>query len=322
MEAPEKTFRILPSGPTDPVHPIGAGEWCSIFNTPEFFHLHVGQRRGVFLSLLPADSDAVIGRAHFVETTPGRFVSPVRGTFGGFDLASSDVQTVEAFVDGAEQRLREIGARAIEVALMPFAHSPALNSVVFNVLLRRGYRIEVQDLSYAMEVRTQPLIERMQRNNQKKLRKCQREGFIVAKCEQDGERRAAYAAVAKNRESRGYAISMTYEQLAEMDRVFSGRIHYFSVTHQAETIAGSVCIELNPAVLYVFYWGDVPGFEVFSPVVLLADYIYSFAQSQGFKQLDVGRSTEAGVPNHGLIRFKEKLGFEASLKLTVAKELT
>jgi predicted N-acyltransferase len=179
----------------------------------------------------------------------------------------------------------------------------------------------VQDLSYALRIDARPMIDRMQRNNQKKLRKCQREGFVVAKAETPKDQWDAYEAVAVNRRSRGYQISMTYEQLEDLAQRFPGRVHYFFVKHRANVIAGAVCIAVSRQVLYVFYWGDIPGYEIFSPVVMLAQAIHDFAKDAGFSVLDVGRSTDDSVPNVGLIRFKEKLGFEASLKLTFKKQL-
>jgi len=301
---------------------VPAAAWFSIFNTPEFFGLHATGRRACFFSLWDEASQQIVGRAHFTETTPGHFRSPFRGTFGGFEADGTDMRLIEGFVQDTERQLGELGAKSLEVALKPFAHAPAFSACLFNVLTRRGYTMPVGDLSYAMQVLPGSMVDRMERNNQKKVRKCQREGFVFARCETPEGCRAAYDAVAVNRASKGYVISMTYDQITDMVQAFPGRFHFFTITHAGKVIAGAVCIAINSEVLYVFYWGDLPGYETFSPVVLLAEGIYAFAQQLGFRVFDVGRSTENGVPNPGLIRFKEKLGFEASLKLTFRKELS
>lgn len=321
MDNSEKNYTLEMTQAFDTVPPAQDTGWFSIFNTPEFFWLHKGGSRGCFMSLRDQGTGKIVGRVHFTETEPGRFISPFRGTFGGFEFAETDMRLIECFVHEAERHLVEMGARSIEVALKPFAHAPAACSCLFNVLARRGYALTVQDLSYALQVLPGGMEPRMQRNNQKKLRKCQREGFVFVVAETPEQQRAAYDAVALNRSSKGYAISMTYEQVCRMQQLYPDRIHFFTVTHGSAVIAGAVCIAVSRDILYVFYWGDIPGFETFSPVVLLADGIYAFAQQRGFQLLDAGRSTDKSVPNTGLIRFKEKLGFEASLKLTFRKEL-
>ena len=321
MDHSEKKYSLEAYSVGDQIPPSMEVGWLSIFNAPQFFSLHAAGRRGGYFFYRDDASQAIVGRAHFTETSQGHFISPLRGTFGGFETEGTDMRLIEGFVEATERHLAALGARSIEVALKPFAYAPAFSACLFNVLARRGYTTHIYDLSYSMRVEPGELVEKMQRNNQKKVRKCQREGFLFARCESPEACRAAYDAVVVNRTSKGYVISMTYEQLGQMMALFPNRFHFFNVTQVGNVIAGAVCIAVSSDVLYVFYWGDLPGYEIFSPVVLLANGIYEFAQRNGFRLLDVGRSSLNNEPNYGLIRFKEKLGFEASLKLTFHKEL-
>jgi hypothetical protein len=56
-------------------------------------------------------------------------------------------------------------------------------------------------------------------------------------------------------------------------------------------------------------------------VVTLADAIYTHCQTQGTRLLDVGTSTVDRQPNFGLIQFKSGLGFSASLKLRMTRNI-
>jgi predicted N-acyltransferase len=318
---PEKTYTLEVLSNSDDLPP-GQWPWQSIFNTTAFFKLHTRERRGYYFSYLDANTRELVAVAHFAEMSPGVFVSPPRGTFGGYEGASAELSVLERFVAEVEKFLQQAGARSLLVTLKPFCHDVAGVSNLYNVLARQGYRATSCDLTYALPILPGELIDRMQRNNQKKVRKCQRDGFLFGVCATPEEYHAAYSVIAANREAKGYSISMTFTQLMQMREVFPDKMHFFHVTQAGKVIAGSVCLAISPRVFYVFYWGDLPGYETFSPVVLLAGGIHDYARERGFTLMDAGISTLESIPNHGLIRFKENLGFESSLKLGFRKEFT
>lgn len=296
--------------------------WHSIFNSEKFFALHTQDRRGYYFRYRNAATNELVAVAHYAETAPGVFVSPARGTFGGYESAASEIPMLERFVSDVENYLFQAGARSLMVTLKPLCHDGSGGSNLYNLLARAGYRATGYDLSYVLPTKPGELIERMQRNNQKKMRKCEREGFVFNICTTPADCLAAYEAVAVNRTTKGIPLTMSYEQLMVMHDMFPGKMHFFNVTHAQKIIAGSICLAITSEVFYIFYWGDLPGYETYSPVVLLASGIHDFAREQGFALVDAGTSTVGNVPNHGLIRFKEKLGFEASLKFVFQKELT
>src|SRR5262249_13645088 len=83
----------------------------------------------------------------------------------------------------------------------------------------------------------------------------------------------------------------------------------------------SICVKVNNSVLYVFYWGDRPGYEHLSPVTLLAQFIYEYAQRARFNLIDFGTATNGGEPIYGLINFKREIGCFPSPKTTYVKLL-
>ena len=132
----------------------------------------------------------------------------------------------------------------------------------------------------------------------------------------------AYEIIAENRERRGFPITMTLEQIEVMVQAIPGSLLPFSVTDGNRMIAASICIAVDKAVHYVFYWGEIDGYQNPSPIPFLAQGLYSHCQENGFRLMDVGTATIKGNPNHGLIRFKRSLGLEASLKLTFSKNFS
>jgi hypothetical protein len=292
--------------------------WCDIFNTPAYYRLDLHERNFYF-RLLGERSGRVAGVAHFSEVEPGLFRSPSRGTYGGIDALEADLGLIDGFVGDIDDTLVREGARQISITAAPFAHDPAKSALLFDCLRRRGYVVETCALNYTVGVDNDDLIKKMRRNNRKRLRKCQRTGFSFF---QGGLREAKviYDVIARNRSFKGYSLSMSYERVLEMADHFPAHLFFFGINEGTKVVAGAICVRLNPRVLYAAYWGDLHGYERFSPITLLADGIYRFARSNGYALLDTGTVPDS-APNRGLIRFKEGLGFAPSLKLTYVKRV-
>ena len=289
--------------------------WGSIFNTPEFFKLHSDDgARAFYFQLCIGDPAEAVGVAHFTEVAPGHFRSPRRGTFGGFEFGRNlRLETIEAFIEHVETELVTRGARKIEIRDSPAIFDPGKSALLANVLHRRGYFPSAPDLDYFLLIDNEPIWEKLKPSRRQRIHRCRRAGITVKELESRDFRRA-YEVIAENRKSRGFPISMTYESLAKMREVFPRRLFAFGAFKDGTMTASSICLDVNPSVFYVFYWGDLPGYEKFSPVTLLAEFIYDFARSRGFRLIDFGTATKDGRPIYGLINFKREIGGFPSLK--------
>ena len=96
---------------------------------------------------------------------------------------------------------------------------------------------------------------------------------------------------------------------------------FFGAFDGSKMIASSICVKVNSSVLYVFYWGDLSGYEHLSPVTLLAQCIYDYAQQARFTLVDFGTATRGGVPIYSLLNFKREIGCFPSPKPTYVKLL-
>ncbi|WP_242097948.1 GNAT family N-acetyltransferase [Sphingomonas sp. CROZ-RG-20F-R02-07] len=304
------------------VDEFAASDLGTLFHQPAFFRLHAGNSGRYFQW---TDGREVVGVVHFTEVEPGVWRSPARGTFAGYAWSQElPVEQLFAFHDRVEAELARAGARRVEVLPAPMAHDPAAFSNALYLLRARGFKMETCDLNHALTVSGVPLAERMTYGNRKRLRKAEREGYLVARL---GLERlpAVYDAIAANRAGKGNEMSMRLSQLEEMAALFPDRLVLFGMAEpgaQDEQLAASaVCLRLSPSVLYVFYWGDRPGYAALSPVVALAEAIYGYCQAEKVALFDVGTSTIDHAPNHGLIGFKRGLGFTETLKVRMAKRL-
>jgi hypothetical protein len=295
-------------------------DWCAIFNTSEFFNLHK-TGRAFYFQLCLGHPLQCVGVVHFTETEPGSFRSPRRGTFGGFEFNRPlRVEVIERFVDAVEQVLMNNGARRIELLDPPATFDACNSGVLANVLCRRGYVPQTPDLAYLLRIDGTPLSEKLKPSRRQRIHRCQRQGITVAQVGPD-RHKEVYDVIVENRNSRHFPVTMTYDAIAEMVQAFPDRMNFFGVFDGSAMIASSICVKVSSSVLYVFYWGDRPGYEQFSPVTLLAQSIYDYAQQARFNLIDFGTATNRGVPIYGLINFKREIGCFPSPKSTYVKLL-
>lgn len=299
--------------------PAEIPDWCDLFHHPLFYELNKGNY-SVYFSIF--QEGELIGLMHYTEVAPGIFRSPHRGTFGSINFKPDlDWQALHLAVKMLTERMKELGAKKIEVVSAPFAHDLAQMSALFNAYLQEGFSVTNHEINHCLPVDETPLVEKMMRNNKKRLNKCIREGFEFRQVFEKSEFETVYATIQQNRESKGYKVSMTLEQILKMNETFPEGVFFFNSSRDGSSAASAICMRINAKVLYVFYWGDRPGFEQYSPVAHLADGIYSFAQAGKYTLIDAGTSSLEGVPNYGVANFKENLGFTLSSKPTFSKQL-
>jgi hypothetical protein len=313
------------TGPTEGRYQVVTNEfvgcdWCAIFNTSEFFNLHKNGKAFYFQLCLGHPRQSV-GVVHFTEVEPGWFRSPRRGTFGGFEFNRPlRVEIVERFAEEVEEVLKENGAHRIELLDPPAIFDPCNAGVLANVLCRRGYVPRTPDLAYLLRIDAAPLWEKLKPSRRQRIHRCQRQGITVSQVCPD-RHKDVYDVIVENRNARHFPVTMTYDAIQQMVHAFPDRLLFFGAFDGSAMIASSICVKVSNSVLYVFYWGDRPGYEHLSPVTLLAQCIYDYAQQARFNLIDFGTATNGGVPIYGLINFKREIGCFPSPKPAYVKLL-
>lgn len=295
--------------------PDNIPDWCDVFNSPEFYKIHKTNST-IYISI--TYKNKLVGVCHFIEIEKGILRSPYRGTYGGLSLNKElSFQNIYDIISHLLKYFKEKKIRSVEIVTEPFSHNLHKSSIILNVFLEKGFSILNHEINHSIIMDEEPLVNKMMRNNKKRFNKCFKEDFQFDEVFTQFDIRNNYKLIKENRESNGHKISMSFDQIMEMNSTFPDNLHFFNVSHNNKLVAASICLKINKDVLYVFYWADKSGYESYSPVVFLASGIYDFAKKSNFKILDVGTSSLNGIPNLGLIAFKENLGFKISPKLTL-----
>ena len=294
--------------------------WADFFNSHRFFTFSRGDRKAFFLRFLQEETGEALCTAHFTEKEPGIFVSSFRGTYGGIDMQKPSEAYLQKFLEDIASALRSAGATEMILHLAPLIHHPEQSALLTEVLPRQGFSLLKKEINHFLHVDSVPLIEKMERNNAKRVRKCEREGCTFERLGEEDIPRV-FDIIRANRERKGYPVTITLDHMLRSARAFPREWLFFGVRHQGKLVAVSTCIRINPQTLYVLYWADIAEAHALSPITFLAQELYKYCQSEGIILFDIGVSSENGVPNVGLTHFKEGLGCETSLKITFAKSL-
>lgn len=290
----------------------------NLFHSWEYFNLH-RKNNGHFYEW--SKKGTVVGHVHFTEIQAGIWRSPARGTFSGFHFANNlKLEDQFQFYDEVENALKTEGAKELEILLPPMSHSTMEFSNQIYLLHSKGFEISRCDLNYSLNIDERDFFSHISYGNQKRLRKSAAERLKASQLDHSFLPQV-YETLAINREGKGNTLSMTLEQLQEMVTTFPDKFQLFGVWDNSILAAASICIRISPDILYVFYWGDIPGYSNTSPVVTIAENIYNYCHDNKIKLMDIGTSTINEVANFGLINFKKGLGFNESLKVCMIKNL-
>lgn len=202
----------------------------------------------------------------------------------------------------------------------PIFYDVGFISKMCNCLLRDEYQIAMCDLNYQFNFgKKGDYMDLLHRNAKKNLKQAMQKNFIFFHCNTIEEKKEAYRIIEENRKSKGYPLRMSYEQV--MDTV-QFTAHDFFILQSGEIgIASAIVFQVNRECYQVIYWGNIKGTEHLRPMNYLAYKLYQYYLEQGIAFLDIGPSTEDGMPNYGLCDFKESIGCEVSAKYTYTKKI-
>ena len=292
-----------------------------IFNTINFFNIHSNNKLDKYIQLVRKTDKKVYACIIFYWELQ-HYLSPKKGTFGGISsLNDIDPLLLEKFLENSIKYIELKNPKSISIKLQPLNQNETLNSIVTNILLRLNFKLVNYDLNYYLSLKHHDFIKNISHGNKKKINKCKRDNLKVYKVNKN-DYQEVFNLISKNRELKKYPLSMTYLDFDRMFRAFPDKISCFAVSLKDQMVASSICISITEKILYVFYWGDSPLAETYSPTVYLANYIFDFAKQNNYIILDIGTSTENNIPNYSLMNFKKKLGFNESLKFKFEKILT
>ena len=254
----------------------------------------------------------------------GTFYTPFSAPFGGFVYGKNDIkiQLIDEAITLLHQWLKDKGLRSIQMTLPPFIYEESFISKLTNSLFRNNFTIEKTDLNYAFNLHNfdTHYTTNLWRNARKNLGIALNNNLAFKPCKTMEEKELAYGIIVKNREKRGFPLRMSWQQIKETLVVI--KADFFLVYNEVqETIASAMVFQINPKIVQVVYWGDLPEYSHLKTMNFLSYKIFEFYKDTNIEIVDIGPSTENSIPNVGLCEFKESIGCDISTKLTFSKQI-
>lgn len=247
------------------------------------------------------------------------FYSPYSAPFGGFSFVSEDIrlQYIEESIDLLIKWAGEKKIKMISITPPPPIYEGSFQAKQVNCLWRRGFKIKAADLNYSFDLNLfgDSYQQYIWYNARKNLNISMKSGMQLHKCVDESEKELSYDVIRVNRQSRGYPLRMTWQQVSDTVKIIPADFFLiYSDKHVA--VASAIVYSVNEDVVQVIYWGDLPGYSEIKPMNFLAYKVFEYYKEAGRKIVDIGPSTENSVPNYGLCEFKEGIGCRIDPKFT------
>jgi hypothetical protein len=290
----------------------------SLFHHAEHMRLQASIGWHSFALYTEADSPSAIIHVH-VQDSIAR--SPFRSPYGSY-LFSEEVPEgiVTEFIQYVEKELKKIGVEKIHLKNPPEEYHQEKSKRLLDALLNTGYTVEKEESSALIPVTAMAFEDGLHPSEKKRLRKCRDGGFVVQQVSLD-HLDEVYRFLLACRQKKNFSLSMTWNEIKKMAEAFPDRVILMVVMHDDEMAAATISIRITSHVMYNFYHDHDAAYDLFSPVVLLNEGLYSICQQIGLSWLDLGTSQAGEVVKESLLTFKRRLGAISTRKLTFVKNL-
>lgn len=293
-----------------------------LFNDEAYHQLHLAPDEEVVRVDGHGAGGRLVGSAVGV-LRDGTWTSGHRAPFGGFDLAR-DWETPEdvgALVDATLAELDRRGVHTARVRTKPASWSPA-EPVLQQALLTRGFVVEQAELSFRIDVARMATVgyaAALKKEARKALHRAQGLGLDFVVRDDPSTWDEAFEVLRANRAAKGRPMNLELDYLLRARDAFGDRVRMAALDRGDRVAAAALLYRAAPAREVVVRWGDHGHDLPHSPMYLLAERVVDLVGREGTTSLDLGISTEDGVPNGGLVQFKRAVGADAELRLDLVR---
>jgi hypothetical protein len=289
-----------------------------IFGSAPFNNLNKNKSEIVYY-LLFRDNKFRLGIIGGIKNN--EFHSPFSAPYGGFSYISQNIsiehidEAIEALLNWAMRKK----ISSITITLPPPIYNNSFITKQVNSLWRGDFEFKNIDLNHSFNLDyfdnyNQHINQKGRRN----LKLAMKAGLRFFKCKNNKDKKLAYDIIHKNREKKGIPLRMTWKQITDTANIVLADF-FCAYNDKQIPVASAIVFHINPSVVQLIYWGDIPDFYKLRPMNFLSFKIFEYYKSQGKKIVDLGPSSVNSSPNYGLSKFKKSIGCNISLKYTLTK---
>ena len=126
------------------------------------------------------------------------------------------------------------------------------------------------------------------------------------------DKEKCFQIIVDNRTRLNREIHMNFNDILELGKII--QIDYFLVQENTNIVSSAIIYRINNNIVKVVFWGDTDYGRTVHAMDFLVDNLWKYYMAKDYTIIDVGTSTSLGVPNDGLIRYKENHGCHSSFQ--------
>ena len=291
----------------------------SLFNSVEFSELN--SYKCIHLHYL-IFKDKKVRLGIIIGEKKDSFNVPFSASYGGFSYNSNVAfQYYEAAAVLLVDWVKKNGKK-LRIILAPSIYNSIDSAKTLGAFTQAGARIDTIEYNQHFELRKfcnyMELIDSKTRN---KLRNALNEGllFHILNSKSEFDIARVYDIIRCNHEEKGRPLHMSLQNIIDTVKIIPADIFVVSNLSGSD-VAAALIFHTTDIIYQVVYWGDIPMYANLKSMNYLSYKIFEFYNSKGIEILDIGISTECGIPNYGLCEFKENIGCDASSRFTLIVE--
>ena len=231
--------------------------------------------------------------------------APFSAPFGGFHYKNENiyVHVIEEFIENLIEYARKQEIQEASLTLPPDIYQQSFNAKLVNALIRMDFKMCVPDITNWIELKYFQG-RYSQRSSREYYHQAVRNNLSFCLLKDIDEKRMAYEIVCQNRKQFGRPIHMTFEDVMHTGKLWP--VDFFAAKHpDGDMLASGIFYQFPGKITYAVFWGDNEVGRPLRAMDFLAFNLIDYYKMQGFEYLDLGKFTESGIPNEGLLRFKE-----------------
>lgn len=245
-----------------------------------------------------------------------RLLSPFSAPFGGFHFGHETIyiNTIYQYIQQLKKFITDNGFDELQITLPPDIYHQTINAKLIHCLNYEGFELEKLDITSWVDLGAYNNFfnDNKSRNH---LNQAINFGLQFRFITQSEEREKVYKLINMNRAKFGRPIHMSFDDLDEVSKIWT--VDYFAVYDtQNEMMASSINYIYHQSIVFLVFWGDNEKGRQLRAMDFCIFNLLNYYKHKGYKYMDIGISTEEGIPNEGLLRFKETHEATSSLRYT------
>lgn len=266
------------------------------------------------LRLVEKDIKPTIGL--IVGVKNGFLVSPFSAPFGGFHFCHEMIyiSKIQNFIHDLQTYIQCNDYLGIQITLPPDIYHQTFNSKTINSLYNNNFKIKTIDITSWIDLNSFNNIFKQKRSKEY-YHQAIKYGLVFKQATLKLEKIQAYDLIRLNRIKFGRPIHMTFQDLEELNTIWD--IDYFLVHNKHnEVVASAILYRAHKSIVYAVFWGDNELGRSQKAMNFCLFNLWKHYKELGYCHIDISISTEDGIPNEGLLRFKEMHEGISSLRYT------